>query len=175
MHSMMKDIKSNVSQVSLSSLTTYQAGVLQAAAQRNLQRTCDEVLKKYDLTTMQWLLIGSIFNAKGDPLRLTDLARSMGTGLPYITNNLNYLESKLMIDRKLNSLDSRSKIILIADKFVKQLEKIEKELRSTLREVLYEDISEDDFKIYINVVMRLANIDNPSSRKQATTKMGRII
>jgi DNA-binding MarR family transcriptional regulator len=155
---MSRENKTTSKPFNLASMTTYQAGVLQASAHRNLQRNCDEVLRQYELTTMQWLIIGSIYNAKGVPLRLTDLAAVTGTGLPYITSTLNYLEEKRIITRKLNNEDSRSKIIFIADDYIEQLAIIEKDLRKNLRETLYENIDAQDFNTYIKVIVQLADI-----------------
>jgi DNA-binding MarR family transcriptional regulator len=142
--------------IDLGRLPTYQAGIVQASAHRTIQKTCDNILRKYGLTTMQWLLLGTIYTAKGDPLRLTDLANMTGTGLPYITNTLNYLETKKIITRRTNRLDSRSKIIKVTTGFADKFDSIEADLRTHLRERLYETISDAEFKVYIKVLYQLA-------------------
>jgi DNA-binding MarR family transcriptional regulator len=157
-------------EIDLSMLTTYQAGIVQASAHRNLQKTCDDILKQFDITTMQWLLLGTIHTAKGESLRLTDVASMTGTGLPYITNTLNDLEAKGIITRRVNRLDSRSKIIVLSDSFAEKFNHIERTLRAHLRERLYENISDTDFKAYVKVLYQLANNKDLSQGKTKLSK-----
>jgi len=138
--------------VNLSQITTYQAGIIEATCHRNTQKVIDELLKNYDLTTMQWLLIGAIFDNNGAPINLTILAKRLNTGLSYITNMLNLLESKSIVERYTSSNDNRIKSIRIVPSYEETIANIERHLRAVLRNAIYSKVSPEDFKIYLKVM-----------------------
>lgn len=140
----------------ITNLATYQAGLIEASSHRNTLKICDEVLNSYELTTMQWLLIGAIFDSSSNEIRLTDLADKLNTGLPYLTNMINHLEHRSIIKRLNNKRDSRAKTIILTPKYSKQIPTIEKELRQQLRNSFYSKVSEKDFATYLKVMIELA-------------------
>lgn len=142
----------------ISKITTYQSGVVQSAAYRNLNRHFSELLKEYDLTCMQWFVIGTILDAGPDGIRLTDLARKLQTGLPFITNIINLLESKNMVERKENETDSRVRCVSIMPEFVAECYEIEKRLRVKLRKSIYQNITPAELKTYIKVLYQLSRL-----------------
>ena len=78
----------------LSNITTYQAGTVQAAMHRLLQKQSDEVLKPFGLTKMHWMIIGNVIDAGDKGIRMSDLASLLGTSLPYLTKAVNALEKQ---------------------------------------------------------------------------------
>lgn len=141
----------------LSTVTTYDSGIAQATMHRKLQKFCDDVLKPYGITKMQWLIVGTVYEHRQTGIRVSDLARIVGTNLPYMTNSVNVLEHKNILERLENQLDSRSSIIAIESDFAPKCKKIEQTLRDALRQKIYADISPDDFRIYLKVLYALAN------------------
>ena len=143
----------------ISAITTYQAGVAQAAMHRTLQKKCDEILRPFGISKMHWLIIGTIL--EGDPagVRISDLAAELNTTIPYLTTTINLLESKNILVRKDNDADSRSKLIKVAPQFERQCAEIETTLREGLRKTIYSHINPDDFRIYIKVLLQLAEVD----------------
>jgi DNA-binding MarR family transcriptional regulator len=142
----------------LSNITTYQAGVVQASAHRNLQKLCDEFLRPYGITKMQWLIIGTVLDAGKSGMRLTDLAEIVGTTLSYLTTAVNLLESKDILIRSISKGDNRSKTIRLNPKFTPISSQIESELRDKLRETIYADIDPDEFRTYMKILFRLGAI-----------------
>lgn len=140
-------------------MTTYQAGTLQAAAHRLLQKYCDEVLMPYGITKNQWLIIGTIFDSGNKGIRITDLAESFATTLSYLTNTINLLESKGILKRNSDSKDERVKMVIVNPKFVPKCYEIENKLRSRLRKTIYSDITPEEFKTYTKVLYKLSQID----------------
>ncbi len=69
----------------ISTITTYQSGVAQSSAYRNLNKLFSALLKEHDLTCMQWFVIGTIHDAGDAGIQLTLLAAKLQTGLPFIT------------------------------------------------------------------------------------------
>lgn len=142
----------------LHSTTTYQAGILQATAHRVLQKHSDQILKKYGITKMQWLIIGTVYDSGSKGIRLTELTEKLDTTMAYLTNTVNLLESKGILSRISDENDSRVKFITVSKKFRPKCNQIEKTLRDELRKTIYAKISPDDFVTYINVLEKLAKI-----------------
>lgn len=143
----------------LSKVTTYQAGVMQAATHRLLQKHCDEILKQYGISKMHWLIIGTVLDAGSKGVRLTELAHTLGTTMSYVTTAVNLLESKGMLTRTSNDTDSRSKFIAINPTFVPKCNEIEETLRDALRKSIYAKISPADFRTYMKVLHQLSSVE----------------
>ena len=75
----------------LGKITTYQAGVAQAAMHRVLQKLCDNILQPFGISKMQWLIIGTALDAGKHGVRISDLAAQLGTTMPYLTTTVNLL------------------------------------------------------------------------------------
>lgn len=139
-------------------VTTYKAGVMQAASHRLLQKHCDEILKEYDITKTQWLLIGTILDAGEAGIRITDLAQQVGTTLSYLTNTVNLLESKGYLQRTAHTTDSRSKFVSINPESIEKCHEIEHFLRDKLRKSIYAEVSAEDFRTYLKVLYKLSSV-----------------
>lgn len=137
-------------------ITTYQAGVMQSAVHRSLQKHSDRILKPYGITRMQWLIVGTVLDSGKDGTRITELAEKLNTTLPYLTTTINLLQSKKILMRVHNSKDNRSKLIIIHPTFVRECEKIERTMRESLRKTLYREINPSDFTIYMKVIRQIA-------------------
>ena len=153
-----KSTKASVNSGDLSVITTYQAGVAQSSAHRVLQKYCDEVLSRYGITKMHWLIIGTVLDAGEAGVRLTDLTDKLGTTMPYLTTTVNLLESKGMLQRTGHKSDSRSKVITINEDFAPKCDEIELTLRNALRQSVYADINPAEFRIYMKVLFQLGEI-----------------
>lgn len=141
------------------SLTTYQAGILQATAHRMLQKHCDVILSPYDISKMQWLIIGAVLDSGPAGIRLTDLSRQLGTTISYITSAVKLLEAKNMLVSTDSAVDSRSKLITVHADFLPQCQEIEKTLRDGLRKSIYTHVKPEDLKIYMQVLQDLTRIE----------------
>lgn len=146
------------SEKDISQITTYQSGIAQASAHRVVNRVVSDFLLRYDMTAMQWFTIGAVHDAGKNGIRLSDLTRRLETTLPYVTNIINLLESKSMVNKITHSGDSRIKLVSIAPEFVSTVQEIELELREHLRNVLYSEdqISREELQTYISVLYKIA-------------------
>ena len=140
----------------LSQTTTYQAGIVQATVHRRLQKFCDNVLLPYGITKIHWLIIGIVYDHRATGVRISDLAKIVGTNLPYMTNTVNLLEGKRILERIDNHLDSRSTFVSVHSKFMPKCKKIEVAMRNALRVEIYAGISPEDFRIYMKVLYGLS-------------------
>lgn len=144
--------------IDLARITTYQAGTAQAAMNRVLQKKCDEILKPFGITKMQWLIIGNVLDAGKNGIRISDLADQIGTTIPYLTNALHLLESKNYIKKIANDNDLRSKMIKLNPKLISQCTQIESVLREGLRKSVYANIDPVEFRTYIKVMYQLGEV-----------------
>jgi DNA-binding MarR family transcriptional regulator len=142
----------------LGSITTYQAGVAQSSAYRNLNKLFSDMLKTHGLTSMQWFVLGTINDSSPAGIQLTQLSVKLQTGLPFITNTINLLESKGMVQRKDSPTDSRAKYVSIHPDFIPECQQIEEDLRVKLRASVYAEVTREHLEIYFMVLQQLSNI-----------------
>lgn len=140
----------------VSEATTYQTGVLQSAAYRNLKKLTNALLEPHDLTMTQWFMLGTICDAGERGISVTDLAFKVDTGLPYVTNMVNLFESKGIAVRRESKTDNRVKRVHITTKYAKRCQDIETQLRADMRAALYPAISSDELDVYVAVLRKLA-------------------
>ncbi len=145
-------------EIKLASTTTAQAGVIQAAAFRILKRFTDKCLEEYHISTTQWFIIGTVYAAGPEGIRLTELAKQVDTTLSFLTNTVNLLESKGYLARAEHSTDSRSKTIYVPTAMRPKCEMIERELRAKMRDGLYRNIKPADLQIYLKVLFQLSQL-----------------
>ena len=62
-------------------LTTYQIGLLVARTHRILKAHTDEILAPYDLTSVDWAIMGLVHDNNGVGIRLSNLAIELGMQL----------------------------------------------------------------------------------------------
>ena len=141
----------------ISQITTYQSGIAQASAHRIINRTVTDFLFQYGITSMQWFILGIIYDAGDQGLRMSDLMRKIHTTLPYITNTITLLESKQMVKKISHAGDSRVKLISIPNEFKPEIVEIETRLREHLRKTLYSEdgISRQELSNYISVLYKI--------------------
>lgn len=147
----------------LSTTTTYKVGVLEATVHRNLQKYCELVLKQYDLTKMQWMLIGTVLEHGGKGTRLSDLAKELGTTISYITVSVNLLTSRGILQRVENTTDSRSVLVSVTATYQKTCDEIEQNLRQALRDKVYQHVNPEDLRTYLKVMFQLSAINPDTS------------
>lgn len=152
----MKDTPAHL--MSLKDITTYQSGVVQSAAFRALNKFTTGILKEHGLTTMQWFIIGTIYDAGSEGVRITDLGKKIDTRLSFLTNTVNLLESKGVLERLSHQTDSRSRLVVVKSSYRPTCLAIEQDLRARMRAAIYKEISPDEFRTYIDVLYKLSGI-----------------
>jgi DNA-binding MarR family transcriptional regulator len=154
-----KSTVSALKTIGLAEMSTWQSGILQSSAHRRTKKLTDDYLKRYDLSTMHWLIIGTILESEHRGIRLTDLAEKIGTTMGYLTNAINTLVLRNMVVRTDDRDDSRTKTLTIHPDFAPKCEKIEAGMRDMLRKTLYSKMSRDELETYITVLQKLARLN----------------
>jgi DNA-binding MarR family transcriptional regulator len=142
---------------SLANVPTYRAGVAQSTTYRLLKKFTEDALSEHDLSMMQWFVIGTIYDAGDMGIGVTELSKIVDTNVPYITNMINLLENKGIVERSTREGNNRSKYIHIEPHYIATVEKIETDLRQKMRKAIYSNISPDELRVYISVLYKLAN------------------
>lgn len=148
---------SEISPKDISQITTYQSGVIQASVHRIMNRVVADYLLQHGLTSMQWYIIGHIYDAGDKGLRLSDLTRKIHTTLPYVTNTIILLESRGIVQKLSHAGDNRIKLVSIAPSFRPRIDDIESGLRGRLRETIYDKsgVSRQELNDYIAVLYKI--------------------
>lgn len=108
--------------------STYAVGLIQAKAYRVLKQKTNLLLKPYHLTTVEWALLGILFeNPDGETL--TDLAEALGVKGPFVTRLASALTKKDLVVVRKSMQDSRVRTITLTDKGKKLVVHIENSLR----------------------------------------------
>lgn len=155
---MEKSNNTNNKDLALADIKTYQAGVIQSTAFRVMNKVTATLLKDYNLSTMQWFIVGTVYDAGERGISITDLSRKLDTGISFLTNSINVLELKKMVVRREHSTDNRVRLVHIHPSFKSKCVQIETELRQKMRETLYDHITRDELNTYIKVLHRLASL-----------------
>jgi DNA-binding MarR family transcriptional regulator len=148
--------------MNVSELTTYQALVYQSKANRSVKAQFEKILRDYNLTMMQWSVLGFIKEAGKQGVRISDLAETMDTSLAFITNSVNALEAKGVVFRVGHEHDNRAKIVRIAPAFSKKIAGVEQRLRAELRSWLDNRLTTEEIESYVNA-LRLMGEQQPQA------------
>lgn len=138
--------------------TTYHAGIAQARAYRVLKSLMTNSLKKHGLGMMQWSILGLVYESKDKGMRITELAERLDTTLAFVTNHINLLETKGMVTRSVDPVDSRARIVVLKKTHRLTVEQIEREVRSDLRKIVGRNISINELVIYVRVLNKISKI-----------------
>lgn len=141
-----------------SDTTTYQNTLTQARAHRALKTKLSYFLRPHNLTMMQWVIVGSLYEAGNTGTRVSDLADRLDTSLAFVTTTLNVLEAKGVVRRENHAQDNRAKIVFLTDDFTPKVPEIEKEINKKLQEWLSQAITREEFASYLGAMTKIASI-----------------
>ncbi len=134
-------------------LATYEAGMIQAAAFRNLTAFMSKALLPSNITMSEWSLLGAL--ATNDCMRPSDIATLMDVKTPMATRLVKSLVEKELIHEKPVSGDQRGKMIAMTTKGQELLDKEEIRIRDAMRDYM-SDVPREDLNAYLRVLAHLA-------------------
>ena len=142
--------------MALSNFTTYQVGVLQSRAYRNLREFMAQHLDAYDYTMMEWALIGLVYDYTSDGgARVSQLAVLMDVEVSLITNMLNALEQRKLIERVIDPTDKRARRIITTRKAENDVKRIEKMMRKQMK-IWLGNVHDQQLRSYVKILQNLA-------------------
>lgn len=139
----------------LGNIPTYKAGVVQSSAHRRLRKFTEDCIKDHGITMMQWFIIGTIYDTGPTGIGVTELSKAVDTNVPYITNTLNLLEHKQIIERETREGDNRSKVVRITASYLPQIKHIEADMRRKMRKTIYASVTPAELRAYLTVLYKL--------------------
>lgn len=140
----------------LTDYTTYQTTMMEARAHRVIKVKTSSFLREHNITMMQWAIIGSLYKADGQGMRVSDLASQLDTSLAFITTTLNVLEAKGIIERAHHAQDNRAKLVKITKSFAPKVKDIESHMATKLREWLMPVVGRERLETYLDVLDKIA-------------------
>jgi DNA-binding MarR family transcriptional regulator len=114
-------------------LSTYQVGLLVARTHRTLKAHTDDVLEPYELTSVDWAILGLVHDDTETTLRLSDLSDELGVEAPFTTVRVKRLEERGLVTITPSVQDRRERYIRITPAGAKLIKTIEPLLRQASR------------------------------------------
>lgn len=139
----------------LSKVTTYQAGAMQAAAQRVLRLHTDNILSPYGITKPQWMVIGMALDAGSEGIRLAEICSRLDIAPNNLAPIVGSLERQNMVVR-INR--GKQRAIAIHPVFAQDCPEIERILRRALRTSIYSAVTPMEFRVYLKVLYQLSRM-----------------
>lgn len=138
-------------------LATYEAGMLQAAAYRNLMTFLTEALGDAGITVSEWALLG-ILATRGSS-RPSEIAGIMDVKTPMATRLIRSLTQKGLVAEEPVREDHRAKIIQLTNSGKKTLAHNEGHIRGQMR-IYMSGVTNEELSIYLKVLEYLAKPKN---------------
>ncbi|HWZ65995.1 MAG TPA: MarR family transcriptional regulator [Patescibacteria group bacterium] len=139
-----------------SQLPTYQVTVYQSRAHRAIRTRIENLLRQYNLTMMQWSILGYVHEAGAAGIRISDLAHKIDTSLAFITNSINTLEAKGVVGRSGYAADNRAKLVRVSEDYKDKIVEIETVLHAAVNDWFYKNIEDKDLTVYLKVLQQIA-------------------
>jgi DNA-binding MarR family transcriptional regulator len=117
-------------------LSTYQVGLLVARTHRTLKAHTDDVLEPYELTSVDWSILGLVHDDTETALRLSDLSHELGVEAPFTTVRVKRLEERGLVIITPSTHDKRERHITITPAGARLITTIEPILRQASRKWL---------------------------------------
>ncbi|MDB5184997.1 MAG: Transcriptional regulator, MarR family [Candidatus Saccharibacteria bacterium] len=158
---------SDNSGIDIANVPTWQVGIVQSHALRTTKKIADNFLKPYGLTRMHWYIVGAIADTGNDGIRITDLAKQLGTTVGYLTTAVNNLETQGKVLRSGHKHDNRTKILKVSPDYIATCTEIEQGLSKQFRETVFKRMNARELATYVNVLYKLTQLSQPAKKEKA--------
>lgn len=140
----------------LSSITMYHACLVHARADRVLRTLVNNQLDNFQITMMEWLLLGVIDEGPKDGITLSKIAEALDVSQPQVTALMDKVIDQKLVRQKIHKHDRRSRTAVLTIKGKRLLEKIEATVSAFMKEWVSE-VPKNELESYAKIVMRIAN------------------
>ncbi len=137
-------------------MTIHQTILAHTRADRALRLAVTRALEQFNVTLMEWLLIGTVGEHGSKGATMTDVAVRLDVTLPQITALTIRLTKAKLLKQKLSRRDRRSRKLYCTPPASKMLSGIETLIRQTVDE-LVSGVSPEQFQGYVDVIQLLAD------------------
>lgn len=133
----------------------YEACLLHSRADRALRVVVSRQLEQFNVTMMEWLLLGVVTTGPKEGLTMSLVASSLDVTLPQVTALTASLTRGKLIKQKVSRQDRRSRRLLSTPAGKRLLDDIEQAINGAMHEWLSE-IPREQLKQYFETVKLLA-------------------
>ena len=138
------------------SLTMYQACLLHSRADRALRLVVSRKLEQFNVTMMEWLLIGVVDAGPKEGMTMSAVASALDVTLPQVTALTASLTKLKSLKQKISRQDRRSRRLVVTHSGKKLLTEIEEVVNEAMKEWVV-DIPKEQLQTYLRTVEVLAN------------------
>lgn len=142
--------------LSFEQLYTYQIGLVQAQAYRNLQAIFRDALSPYHLTVPEWSLLGIVYGF--GEIGLSNITQMLKSKASHPSTLVDHLAARGLLDRRPDPDDRRNKIISITAAGRDLVPEVEKATRASMNLAL-SGIDRSELVEYFMMLRRLAELD----------------
>lgn len=137
-------------------VTMYEACLLHTRADRTLRLILAKELEQFDITMMEWLLLGTVQQGPKEGVNMSSLASTLDVTLPQVTALTTGLLKQKLVKQKISRQDRRSRRLIITNAGKKLLSAVEDDARDALREWV-SGIPDSQLQAYLKTEAALAN------------------
>lgn len=137
-------------------MTMYEACLLHSRADRALRVVVSRELEQFNVTMMEWLLLGVVSNGDRDGMTMSAVASALDVTLPQVTALTASLTKAKLLKQKISRQDRRSRRLHKTPAGKRLLEEIEQSVDGAFSKWL-SDIPREQLKAYFETVKVLAN------------------
>ena len=123
---------------------------------RQIKRKIDEVVAKYDVTSVQCAILGYIYEASRDKeVYAKDIENKFNMRRATVAEILSLMEKNGLIDRMANKQDARLKKIILKEKSLEIKNKVKEEISKVEKEI-QQGISKEEMDIFKKVIQKMS-------------------
>jgi len=146
----------------------YEACLLHSRADRALRVVVSRQLEQFNVTMMEWLLLGVVNAGAKEGMTMSLVAGTLDVTLPQVTALTASLTRAKLIKQKVSRQDRRSRRLLSTPAGKRLLDDIEQAINGAMRGWL-SDIPRQKLEEYFEIVKLLANRRSQDSGSQSGT------
>ncbi len=137
-------------------ISMFEALMIHSRADRTLRLIVSRALEKYDVTMMEWLLLGAVCEAGKEGASMSTVAHRLDVTLPQVTALATGLTKSKLVKQKISTQDRRSRKLTCTPAAKNILEEMEKSVGATIRD-LVNDMPLDKILGHLQVIDTIAS------------------
>jgi len=145
-------------------ISMYEACLLHSRADRALRLIVSRQLEQFNVTMMEWLLLGVAQTGPKEGLTMSAVAAALDVTLPQVTALTASLTKLKFLKQKISRQDRRSRRLISTNSGNKLLAEIEEAVNTAMQEWIA-DIPKDQLQTYLQTVKLLASRKSHDSAK----------
>lgn len=147
----------------LDDIKMYETCLVHTRADRVLRTITNNLLAEFNITMMEWLLLGVVSEANRSGITLSDIAKRLDVSQPQVTALMDKVVTQRLVRQKVHKQDRRSRTAVLTIKGKRLLDNIETSFKEFMKTWLSE-IPEDQLAAYASLVQRIANHETPETK-----------